>query len=152
MKNVFYKIFIIFVILIIIVNLLSIFNISLFGFRIFRIGSGSMEPYLKKNDIILVSHKKQYKVNDVITFKNQYNEIITHRIIKMNNKEIITKGDANNVEDDKILLKNVIGRVIFKVTGLGFVLYLFNNILTWILLFVLGLVITIFIPDKKKNI
>ncbi len=127
------------------------FNVSLFGFKIFRIGSGSMEPYLKKNDIILVSHKKQYKVNDVITFKNQYNEIITHRIIKMNNEEIITKGDANNVEDDKILLKNVIGRVIFKITGLGFLLYLFNNILTWILLFVFGLIITIFIPDKKNN-
>lgn len=151
MKNVLYRIFIFLVTFIIIINLLSMFNVSLFGFKIFRIGSGSMEPYLKKNDIILVSHKKQYKVNDVITFKNQYNEIITHRIIKMNNEEIITKGDANNVEDDKILLKNVIGRVIFKITGLGFLLYLFNNILTWILLFVFGLIITIFIPDKKNN-
>lgn len=151
MKNVLYRIFIFLVTFIIIINLLSIFNVSLFGFKIFRIGSGSMEPYLKKNDIILVSHKKQYKVNDVITFKNQYNEIITHRIIKMNNEEIITKGDANNVEDDKILLKDVIGRVIFKITGLGFALYLFNNILTWILLFVFGLIITIFIPDKKNN-
>lgn len=151
MKNILYKIFIFFVIIIIVINLLSIFNISFFGFRIFRVGSGSMEPYLKKNDIIIVEQKKQYKINDVVTFNNQYNEIITHRIIKMNKKEIITKGDANNTEDDKTLLKNVIGKVIFKITGLGFVLYLFNNILTWILLFVFGLIITIFIPDKQKN-
>ena len=69
-----------------------------------------MEPYLKINDYILVQTKKEYKVNDVITYKID-DEYVTHRIVEINEDRITTKGDANNTEDESITYNNIIGKV-----------------------------------------
>ena len=61
MKKVLYRIFIFVVVFIIIVNIFSIFHASLFGFRLYRIATGSMVPYLNINDYILVKKSNDYK-------------------------------------------------------------------------------------------
>ena len=47
MKKILYLIFKIVIITIILINVFSALNISFLGFRLFRVGSGSMEPNLK---------------------------------------------------------------------------------------------------------
>ena len=133
---------------ILLVNTLSMFNISVFGIHWFKVGSGSMEPTLKVNDIILIKKENEYFINDIITFKDN-DEIITHRIIDINDKEITTKGDANNKEDKPITKDMIIGKIIFKFHIFGFIGYLLSKPLSWILIFVTGLGFTIMIPEKK---
>lgn len=151
MRNILYKIYIFIIVTVFIINLLSIFNFSFFGFRIFRVGSGSMEPNLKVNDIVIIRKVDDYKVNDIVTYNNNNEEYITHRIIRVNDDEVVTKGDSNNKEDNPIKRKNIIGKLVFKITGLGFITYLFSKPISWVLLFIIGLTITIFIPDKKRK-
>lgn len=87
---------------------------SIFGYTIHRVQSGSMEPALMVGDIILnkdVDDVTTLKLGDIITFQggDQYgNNHITHRIVqeprmgKDGVYYLITKGDANDVEDDEI--------------------------------------------------
>ena len=155
MKKLISKIFLIVVVVVIFINVFSIFNLSFFGIRTYRVVSGSMEPYLKVGNLILIKKSSKYKVGDVITYKIA-NEYVTHRIVSIDEDKIITKGDANNVEDPSISKKCVIGKLIYKFWFVGFINYLLLKPFTWILLFIIGLVITIFIPnppqEKKKKL
>ena len=143
---------IIFVILLIVLllNIFSLYGFSFFGFRVYKVGSGSMEPYLKINDVVIIKKSNDYKVNDIITYKND-NDYITHRIISINNSEIITKGDANNIEDKPITKNQIVGKLVYKFHVFGFIGYLLSKPFTWILLFIIGLVITYYIPEKLKQ-
>ena len=145
-----YKIIIIVLLIIILFNVFSQYNISVLGFRNFKISSGSMEPNLKVNDIILVKKCSNYNLNDIITYKSG-NEFITHRIVKIDGNKVITRGDANNTNDSPIKKDNIVGKVVYRFKILGFIFYLFKNPLILILTFILGIFITVFIPDKKKG-
>ena len=150
MKEKVYKILIIVFTIILVINIFSILNLSFFGFRIYKIGSGSMEPYLKVNDYIIVKEKKDYHVGNVVTYKKN-NEYITHRIKSIDGDIVITQGDNNNTEDKPINKKDIIGKLVYKSHILNIVFHLLNKPILWILLFIVGLVITILIPDKRKE-
>lgn len=143
MKKLICCLFIIFIIIII----LS-FKTSLFGFRIYRIVSGSMSPTININDIVIIKSQDNYKIGDIVTYKID-NEFITHRIILVEDNYVITKGDANNVCDDKIDKKNIIGKVVYQSRIFKFLYY---KPYIFILVFIVGLVITILIPDKKRRV
>lgn len=110
-------IFIIFLILIIIIvaklKMLKDNNyyFEIFGYSIFNVATGSMEPAISQNDVIIVKKQDNYELNDIITFKKD-KDFITHRIIKMNDAYITTKGDANNAIDVAITKDVIIGKVI----------------------------------------
>lgn len=85
----------------------------------YKVKTGSMKPTLNIGDYILVEKQDKYEVGDIITYKDN-NSYTTHRITKINNEEIITKGDANNIEDENItLLCNVKGKYIKKINKFG---------------------------------
>ncbi len=148
MKKITYTILCAILMIILLVNIFSSLGSSFLGFRVYRIGSGSMEPTLKVNSFVLIKKSDKYEIDDIVTYKKN-NEYITHRIIEINNNEIIAKGDANNTADDPINKNTIVGKVIFNLNVINFINYLFNKPLTWILLFIIGLIITILIPDKK---
>lgn len=90
-----------------------------FGYRVFEVASGSMEPTLKVNDVILVSVKdSEYKKDDIIAYASN-NAIITHRIVMIDNDKLIVKGDANNTTDAPIQKEQVIGKVVKIFPRLG---------------------------------
>ena len=63
--------------------------------------------------IILIKKYNNYKQGDIVTYAEDSNYLITHRIIEKNNNSFKTKGDNNNSEDDKtIQLENIKGKVI----------------------------------------
>lgn len=83
-----------------------------FGYTLFEVSSGSMEPALSINDVILVKlNYKDYEKGDIITYVNEKGEIITHRIVLINADTITVQGDANNTIDNPIKREQIIGKV-----------------------------------------
>ena len=93
---------------------------NLFGYTFFEIVSGSMSPQIEKGDMIIVKLDTDYKVGDIISFKDN-DSIITHRIVQINDDNIVTKGDANNTEDNPITKNQVIGKTV-KIVSRAFIL------------------------------
>lgn len=128
---------------------------SVFGYSIFRVSSGSMEPELMVGDIILdktVDNPGNLKVGDVITFKSSdYGDLlVTHKVIKAPYEEngklmLQTKGIANEVEDKPISVDNVKGIMICKVDYLDTVYNVFLS--PWGLLILIALIVIIFFDE-----
>ena len=128
---------------------------SVFGYSIFRVSSGSMEPELKVGDIILdkvVDNPEDLKVGDVITFKSDdYGDLlVTHKVIKApyedNGKLMLqTKGVANELEDKPISTDKVKGIMICKVDYLDTVYNVFLS--PWGLLILIALIVIIFFDE-----
>ena len=85
--------------------------LSIFGYSFFKVATGSMEPNISENDIIIVKDNSDYQVDDIITYKEN-DSYITHRIVAINNDNLITKGDANNTNDEAINKSQVLGVVV----------------------------------------
>lgn len=83
-----------------------------FGYTLFEVASGSMEPALYTHDVILIDiGNENLKNNDIIAFQNE-NSIITHRIVFIDGDTITVKGDNNNTIDSPINKSQVIGKVV----------------------------------------
>ena len=108
-------------------------------FSIYTIATGSMVPNINVLDAVInmrVDNPADLKVGDVITFRSSSvltnNLTITHRIKAITKDEegnvcYITKGDANNIEDDSCAkFNNIIGKVIIRIPGLGHIQWLSN--------------------------
>ena len=90
-----------------------------FGYTFFEVASGSMEPTLYVNDVILVKiTKDNLKKDDIIAFE-QGNAIITHRIVFIDGDTLTVKGDNNNTIDTPIKIDSVIGKSIKTYSKLG---------------------------------
>ena len=89
---------------------------QLFGYQLKTVLSGSMEPGILTGSIIAVKQavdKTSFKKGDVITFQEEENILITHRItevVKSGDSLLYrTKGDNNNAEDmNPVLSDNVV--------------------------------------------
>ncbi|MBP7740827.1 signal peptidase I [Candidatus Woesebacteria bacterium] len=100
----------------------------LFGYKPFVVISNSMEPTIRKGDLIISKKQSRYEVDDVITFKSN-NQFVTHRIIDKfkdhNSAEIsfTTKGDANFSSDLKsISQKDIFGKVVTNISYIGYLI------------------------------
>ena len=149
--KIFFKIILILIIIIwTIINILSIADIPFFVIRIFKVGSGSMEPYLKVNDLIIIKTEKKYNEDDIITFEdNGY--YTTHRIIKIDGNTITTKGDSNNTNDPNITEERIVGKVIYRLRVYGFLSYLLLKPYSWVLIYIIGLCLIFLMPGKKSK-
>jgi signal peptidase len=102
---------------------------------------GSMQPAINIGDIAIIKRvdPSQIHVGDMLTF-HQSRQIVTHRVVEvLPNGDFITKGDANNAPDTEPVPKsNVIGKVVFIVRYVGYVLYYAGTF--W------GLVFLVWIP------
>ncbi len=151
MKKVISIVITILTLVLLLLSIFSYYHTSIFGFRIYKVMTGSMEPNIHISDTILIKKSNNYKKNDIVTYKDSNDEYVTHRIISVNNDSVITKGDANNTEDSPIKEKDIIGKVIFKVSMFGFIVYLLNKPIIWILVFIIGILIIFVIPDGEGN-
>lgn len=102
-------------------------NIDLFGFKSFIVLTGSMEPNLNINDLIVVKGVKEedIKVGDIITFHEKNSvQTVTHRVIEIKNENgkvfYRTKGDNNNTADkDPVTYNEIDGKILFKLDKFG---------------------------------
>ncbi len=90
--------------------------------------SGSMEPAIMTGAVVVIKEAANYGIGDVITFTEENSKIpTTHRIVGMENVSgvdfFVTKGDANEEADANLVSpNNVIGKVVFDLPYVGFVL------------------------------
>lgn len=78
------------------------------------ITSGSMWPVLKTNDLILMKGVTgdEVEIGQIIIYKNSRGFTI-HRLIRKEGEKLVTKGDANEVDDAAITKDQVIGRAVY---------------------------------------
>ncbi len=125
----------------------------------YTVTSESMEPRLKKNDVIVVRKgysNDKFKVGNIITFKRDDGEIITHRIKKIilsdGQNAYITQGDNNEKEDEEIVTYDkIIGKVIYTVPDLGILSKLFKSKLFFIFCVLIFILIVMYDKNQKEK-
>ena len=150
MKNILKFIFFFIAIAWISINIFSSLNHSLFGFRIYKITSGSMKPNLMINDIIIIKEDKEYKLGDIVTFIDG-KHYTTHRIVEKKGEIVTTKGDNNNTNDPSINKNQIVGKEILKL-NFGFLNFLLLKPFIWVLLFVIGIMMIFVFTPRKFNV
>lgn len=114
---------------------------TIFGYSTAVIVSGSMEPVLSVDDLILNHAQDEYDEGDIITFRSG-DSLTTHRIVETVEDGYITRGDANNTADlDTVSPDAVIGRVVGKVPRVGSVLAFMKTPLGMMILVFTGFLI-----------
>ena len=81
-----------------------------FGYGTAVVLSGSMEPTFSKDDLIIVKKKDSFDIGDIVVYQSN-DSLVVHRVVYMDGDMVVTKGDANNIEDasfDKIAIKGVV--------------------------------------------
>ena len=87
--------------------------------------SGSMEPVYPVGSIIYVkgAQPEEVSVGDAITFYLDDDQIATHRVVEIQEKEesFLTKGDANDAVDAPVPYGRLIGKPLFCIPYLGWI-------------------------------
>ena len=116
-------------VLVVLVVVFAVFLMGsrLVGLQVFHVVSPSMEPTYSEGDLLYVKEvdPDSVKVGDPITFVlNEDLVVATHRVVAIDseNRQFITKGDANETEDAApVHFNNLIGVPVFSIPLLGYV-------------------------------
>lgn len=125
---------------------------NVFGYSVFRVLTGSMEPAIETDSLILVRrmNPSEIKKDDIISFYSQDpshgGAVNTHRVVSVEQDGELwyytTKGDANQIADKYIVTSDdLIGKVIFTSHPLGIFVRLLANPLIFIPVILLPLFI-----------
>lgn len=124
------------IVILVVVFALLLVGVRLFGYQVFTVLSGSMEPTYHVGSLVYVDYfdkdpeqQKSLKVGDPVTYMAGEKTVVTHRItavvVDEEDPSIIryaTKGDNNATGDQSLLhYKNVIGKPVFSIPYLGYV-------------------------------
>ncbi len=108
-----------------------------FGIGMSVVISGSMEPELSVNDLIIIKKTDRFYEKQVVVYQSG-RSLTVHRIDSINGDEIITKGDANNTQDDPITKDMIKGEVVLAIPLVGAVIGLIQQPIVAVLLLALA--------------
>ena len=99
---------------------------NLLGMKSLAVLSGSMEPKIPVGSIVIIYDVEpdELQTGDVITYNLGGGTLVTHRVVEVDvdNQSIITKGDANEVEDGApVSFSKVVGKMKMHVPYLGYI-------------------------------
>ena len=121
-----------------------------FGWRVDAVLSGSMEPGIHVGSIEVTRpvHVETIKTGDIITFTSPATgKLTSHRVVAIEEStsyHFQTKGDANESADPFLVpAQNVVGRVCFHLSLLGYVVQFLKTPTGLFLLGLFGLIIII---------
>lgn len=111
---------------------------SFFGYSVINIISTSMEPAIPENTFILIERVsiEDVKIGDIITFYSKdptiRGSLNTHRAVdfdvKSSDRRIITKGDANLINDNyKVEREDLVGKHVKNLVTFGKFGRIFQN-------------------------
>lgn len=130
---------------------------TIFGYSIQRVSSGSMEPAYHVGDMFLsksVNQPDEVQKGDIVTFKGDssyQNKSVTHRVIRAPSKNkdgefyIVTKGDANEIDDGEILFSDVESKSLTKLDAIKKMYDVFLS--PWGLLIFIAVLIMIYFDE-----
>ena len=101
----------------------------IFGFQIYDVISGSMEPEIPVGSVLYVKpcELTEIKENEIIAYQD-VDAVVAHRVVhnRTGLGEFVTKGDANEVEDRApVPYKAVVGRVDLHLPWFGMAMSLY---------------------------
>lgn len=137
--------------LILFVTLSSISAVS--NLRSFVVLTGSMNPAIPQGSMMYVSSQPEYKKGDIITFSTPNGSRITHRIAEVAGQAYVTRGDANSVSDQELVLKEqIIGKTFFTIPHMGNIVLFLKSIygIVSVLLFAVIIVAIEIAKSRKK--
>lgn len=146
--------------LVLVINLYSFISIKVFnkdiasigGYSILEVVSGSMEPTIHVGDLIVINtNELDYKAKDIITFYDVDGSFVTHRILSINDKEMVTKGDNNDSEDAPMPVDSILGKYVFRINGGGKLLSAFKSPFTMVMILIIGVLVCVFISTDSKG-
>lgn len=70
----------------------------------------SMEPVLHQGDTIIVQKKERYEIGDILVFLYKNQELLVHRLLKIENGRYFCKGD-NSFRLEDMDISQIIGSV-----------------------------------------
>lgn len=111
-----------------------------------------MEPTIHIKELLVIREMENYNVNDIVTYRDNENNLVTHRIIDKKKDIIITRGDNNTINDTPIEINRIEGKVIYHSIVLGEIfLYWLKPIMCLLFIFsMLDFIKYIFIFRKVK--
>lgn len=146
------------IILVLISCVNKIDDISVFGYKAYRITTDSMAPSINAGDVTIVKKVQEEKlqVGDVITFQQQA-KVITHRITNIEEQDgkkvYTTKGDNNNLEDnEKIEYASIEGKNVLTIPKLGYIINMLENQIVFLLIILILLILLFFKIEKNEKI
>lgn len=123
-----------------------------FGYGAALVLTGSMEPTIMAEDMILVKEAETYEVGDIVVFQSGA-MLVVHRVVEVTEDSLITQGDANNATDDPVAITDVKGIVLGWIPGAGPIVRLLKT--PWVTIaLILGAVFmaeSSFRSQKKKD-
>ncbi len=124
---------------------------KVFGFAQAVVVSGSMQPAIEVGDFLILWEKKEYRVDDIITFR-WGNNLVTHRIIAIDGDRVVTKGDSNNIADEPIQMSQIEGKVFLCISGAGNLILFLKTPFGILLMIVVALLVaqTPFLGNKGR--
>ena len=135
-------------------------SLSLGGYRIFIVATGSMEPKYLVSDVLLSKEVAISEINvgdDVVyqgkegTFKDK---VVTHQVIEKWEEDgtykFITKGIANEEADPEITGSQIYGKVQAKIRSLSYIGKVISNL--YVFYFFIFLPIALIIYRQIRNI
>lgn len=160
-KKIFKYIILNVLIILFIINLILSFeeNTHILGIYMFNIVSGSMEPTLGINDVVVVQkcEPSQLEIGDIITFQ-QNERTISHTILDITEEKgsikFKTKGDNNKIPDPDLVEEGqVYGKVLFKIDKIGKAISYIQNARGFINVAIFAVIVFILVSlrDKQKN-
>lgn len=122
------------------------------GFGIAVVTSGSMEPALSVNEVVFVVKSNKYKQNDIVVYEKDGYAVV-HRIVSESTDTVITRGDANNIDDAPIERSIIKGKVAFSIPIIGGLIRFLKSGVGAVLLLVVAFIAieTQFYINKRKN-
>lgn len=89
-----------------------------FGIGTAVVMSGSMEPTLSVNDLVIISQSEHYEVGDIIVYQSE-DSLVIHRIVEIEDEMVTARGDANDISDAPISEIYIKGKLLMAVPHLG---------------------------------
>lgn len=92
------------------------------GFGAATVLTGSMEPTLHVNSVVVVTKASHYEVGDIVVYQTGGTPTI-HRIIELDEASgmVVTQGDANNAPDEPFTTSRLKGKLAFSIPFVGIV-------------------------------
>lgn len=89
-----------------------------FGYGAAVVLTGSMEPTIMADDLIIVKAQDSYEEDDIVVYQSG-SMLVVHRILEVQADTVVTRGDANNAADEPVRKEMIKGEVIGCIGGAG---------------------------------
>ncbi len=135
-------------------------NKSVYGYRLFRIISGSMVPDYNIDEIVVCKDidVNDIKVGDVVVYRGRIgelnNKLIMHKVVDINREDygliFHVKGIQNTASDPNVQSGQIVGKVVFKSQTLTYVYSLATSLYSSFFI-VIVLVINVFLAFRPRK-